>query len=270
VPNSAAEGPGRPWPSLPELAGARVLVTGAAGGIGAALAEAFGHCRAVVGIHYHANRQGAETLLSAIEAAGGSGVVLQADLRAPRDAHALVDRFVDATGGLDVLVNNAGGPELLKPLTDLSDDEFDAIFDLNARSVFATSRSAIPHLRRSTRGASIINVTSLSARLGSGPGAAIYGASKAFVGAMSKTLARELAAEGIRVNALSPGFIDTPLHSRHSDPQRVAQWIGQIPMGRGGAAADCIGTALFLASPLLSGFVTGQIIEVNGGQHMGG
>jgi 3-oxoacyl-[acyl-carrier protein] reductase len=87
---------------------------------------------------------------------------------------------------------------------------------------------------------------------------------------MSKTLARELAGHRIRVNSLSPGFVATPLHDKVSNPQLISQWISQIPMGRGGEPSDCAGAALFLASSSLSAFVTGQVIEVNGGQYMGG
>ena len=269
MPTSVAEVTGLSHPVIADLADARVLVTGAGGGIGAAIAEAFGRCGAMLGVHYNANAAGATSICAAIEAAGGKAVALQADLTRRGAAADLVRRFADAAGDLDVLVNNAGGPELLKPVAELGDDDFDQIFDLNARCVFEACRAAVPYLKRSRRPACIINVTSLSARLGSGPGASIYGASKAFVGALSKTLARELAADNIRVNSLSPGFIATQLHEKVSNPQLIQNWISQIPMGRGGRPEDCAGAAIYLASRSLSGFVTGQVIEVNGGQYMG-
>lgn len=264
--SSAADGVS---PIVTDLAGAKVLVTGAGGGIGAAIARAFGRCGANVGVHFSKNAAGAASVVGDVQASRGVGWALDADLRQRGAAAALVGRFAEVAGGIDILVNNAGGPELLSPLAELSDGAFDEIFDLNARSVFEACRAAIPHLRRSHLPASIINVTSLSARVGSGPGASVYAASKAFVGAMSKTLARELAPAGIRVNALSPGFIATPMHERLSSPDMVSKWIAQIPLGRGGEPEDCSGAVLFLASPALSGFVTGQVIEVNGGQHMG-
>nr|WP_246751862.1 SDR family NAD(P)-dependent oxidoreductase [Nitratireductor aquimarinus] len=257
-------------PVIADLAGARVLITGAGGGIGAGIAEAFARCGATVGIHYNSNADGAASVKAAVEAAGGRGLVLQADLTTRGGSGELVQRFAQAASGLDVLVNNAGGPEFLKPVADLGDEDFDRIFDLNARCVFEACRGAVPYLKASVLPGCIINVTSLSARVGSGPGASIYGASKAFVGAFSKTLARELAADKVRVNALSPGFIATPLHDKVSSADLVSNWVKQIPMGRGGAAIDCAGTALYLASPTLSGFVTGQVMEVNGGQFMGG
>lgn len=256
--------------ALPDLNGRRVLVTGASSGIGAAIALAFGGCGAVVGVHCHRGVAAAQAIADRIAAAGGRAFVLPADLSHPGVAPALVAEFTARAGGLDILVNNAGGPEVLQRIEVIEDAVFDQVFDLNARAVMALCRAAIPALRAAGPGASILNVTSLSARLGSGPGAAIYGAAKAFVTAMTKTLAKELAPDGIRVNALSPGFVATPLHDRLSSPQMVAAWVAQIPLGRAGTPQDLAGPALFLASPALAGFLTGQCIEVNGGQHMGG
>lgn len=268
--SNAGEGAVVASPLVSDLAGMRVLVTGASGGIGAAIAEAFGGCGASVGVHYNRNRDRAEAVVKAIEGAGGRGLALQADLTRDDSAPMLIGAFVQALGGLDVLINNAGGPERLTPVSELTTQEFDHIFDLNARSVFSMCRAAIPHLRQAADRACIINVTSLSARTGSGPGAAVYGASKAFVGALSKTLARELAKDKVRVNVLSPGFVMSPLHERVSNPELISGWIRQIPLGRGGEPPDCAGAALFLASPGLSNFVTGQVLEVNGGQAMVG
>lgn len=270
MPNSAVKAAEISLPWLPEFEGARVLVTGAGGGIGAAIAQAFGRSGAHVGVHYHANVDGAANVAQLIEAAGGKATLLHADLTQRGQAAQLIEAFATKAGGLDVLVNNAGGPELLTPVEMLTDSQFDHVFDLNARSVFEVCRAAVPHLRNSARSASIINITSLSAHVGSGPGASVYGAAKAFVGAFSKSLARELVQDKIRVNLLSPGFIATPLHEKVSNPDLVAGWIKQIPMERGGQADDCAGTALFLASASLSGFITGQVIEVNGGQLMAG
>ena len=269
MPPSAAESTAGPV-SIPDLAGKRVLVTGASSGLGSAMAMAFAGNGAAVAVHYHSDRTGAQTVVDAILARGGKAVALGADLTQPTAADALVEATVDALGGLDILVNNAGGPVALMPVADMTDAHFDAVFNLNARSIFAACRAAIPHLRQGGAGSSIINITSLSARLGGSVGAALYAASKAFAGALTKNLARELAPDGIRVNAISPGYMDTPLHHGISSPALVAGWVSQIPLGRAGVAQDCVGAALFLASPSLSGFVTGQVIEVNGGQYTGG
>jgi 3-oxoacyl-[acyl-carrier protein] reductase len=195
--------------------------------------------------------------------------VQAADLTATAAPGQLIREVVAALGGLDILINNAGGPVGLVPISQMTDEHFENVFNLNARSVVSTCQAAIPYLRRGGASSSIINVTSLSARLGGSVGAGIYAASKAFVGTFTKNLARELAADGVRVNALSPGYMETPLHDGISSPDLVSSWVSQIPLGRPGHPDDCVGAALFLASPQLSGFVTGQVIEVNGGQFMG-
>lgn len=258
-------------PIIPGLAGKRVLITGASSGIGNAMARAFGRCGAAVALHYNSDREGAEAAVAVIRDVGGEAVSLQADLTDPVSAAPLVEKAASELGGLDVLINNAGGPLALMPVADMTDAHFDAVFNLNARSAFVACRAAIPLLREAGGGgASIINVTSLSARLGGSVGAGLYAASKAFLAALTKNLSRELAPEQIRVNALSPGYVETPLHAGFSPPDLVRSWVAQIPLGRAGMSEDCVGAALFLASPTLSGFITGQVVEVNGGQFTGG
>ena len=127
------------------------------------------------------------------------------------------------------------------------------------------SRAAIPWLRKAG-GGFIINTTSIAARVGGSAGAGLYGSSKAFVSTMTRGMAKELIASNIRVNAVSPGVILTPFHERYSSPEQLAAQLKTIPQGRFGVAEDCVGAYLFLASPSLSGYIIGQIIEVNGGQ----
>jgi 3-oxoacyl-[acyl-carrier protein] reductase len=253
-----------------DLAGRRVLITGASSGIGAAMARAFAARGASVAVHYHRNQEAAQSIVDEIRAMGGRGAALQADLTQPAAARRLVDEAANRLEGLDTLVNNAGGPVALRRVAEMTDTHFDQVFNLNARSVLDACQSSIPHLRRAAPDAAVINVTSLSARLGGSVGAGLYAASKAFVVALTKNLARELAPDGIRVNAISPGYVDTPLHHAISSPELISSWLTQIPLGRAGRAEDCVGAALFLASSSLSGFVTGQVLEVNGGQFTGG
>jgi 3-oxoacyl-[acyl-carrier protein] reductase len=174
---------------------------------------------------------------------------------------------VRALGGLDVLVNNAGGLVKRVPVAEIDDAFFDEIVDLNVRSVVAACSAAVPHMRKGGQG-NIINVSSIAARVGGGPGAAMYSSTKAFVSTFTRGLARELAQERIRVNAVAPGVITTPFHERYSTPALLEAMRATIPMGRLGTADECAGTFLYLASDALSGYVTGQVLEVNGGQLM--
>ena len=173
---------------------------------------------------------------------------------------------MQALGGLDVLVNNAGSLIKRTPFEELSDELIDKIFDLNVRSVVAATQAAIPYLEKAGGGA-IINVGSIAGTGSGGPGAAIYGASKGFIHNLTRHLAGLLASKNIRVNAVAPGVIATPFHAA-TPPERMEAMRQSVPMGRVGKAEDCAGTFLFLASSSMSGYITGQTIHVNGGQLM--
>jgi 3-oxoacyl-[acyl-carrier protein] reductase len=133
--------------------------------------------------------------------------------------------------------------------------------------VVVASQAAIPHLK-AAGGGFIINTTSVAARTGAGPGAGLYGSSKAFVHNVTRGMAKELVGFGIRVNAVAPGVIETPFHERYSTPAQMAAMLATVPQGRLGLPADCLGAYLFLASAVLAPYVVGQVIEVNGGQLM--
>lgn len=245
-------------PIDPGLEGKRVLITGASRGIGAGAARLFAEAGAKLALHYR--RQPAEA------AEIKDAVLLQADF-ADRAAPAqVVEAATRALGGLDVLINNAGHMLGRTSLAEMDDAALDRVFDLNARSVVAASRAALPALRAS--GGSIINVTSISARTGGSSGSALYSAAKAFVSTFTRALATELAADGIRVNAVSPGTIMTEFHEIYSTPEKLEGTRQRIPLQRLGSGDDCAGAFLFLASERLGGYVTGQVIEVNGGQLM--
>lgn len=252
---------------MQDLKGKCVLVTGASSGIGAAVAKALGDAGARVAVHYHAGRDRAQNTASGIVKSGGEAEIYQADVTDSGSVDRMVDAIKERFGRIDVLINNAGGFVRRSPIVNADDAYIDAVFDLNARSVIVLSRKVIP-LMAAAGGGSIINVTTQAARTGGGPGAGIYAACKGFVSTITRTMAKELAKDRIRVNAVAPGVIDTPFHEGHTDAETLRMFTNAIPMARIGTAQECVGAFLFLASELASGYVTGQIVEVNGGQVM--
>jgi 3-oxoacyl-[acyl-carrier protein] reductase len=251
---------------LPEFAGKRILITGASTGIGAALARAFGAQGASVGVHYNSSREAAEAVVGDIEAAGGTAVLIRADASDSAALSAAVVEAAEALGGLDGLVNNAGGMVKRVPYTEVTDEDYDRVMDLNARSIIVASKAAFPYLKDG--GGFVINTSSIAARNGASGGAGLYGSSKAFVSNVTRGMAKEWIAHGIRVNAVSPGVIATPFHERYSTQAQMDAMLATIPQGRRGVAEDCVGAYLFLASDALAGYIIGQTIEVNGGQLM--
>lgn len=252
---------------LPELQGKAVLVTGASTGIGAAVARAFAAQGARVGLHYNASEDAAKAVAYEISAAGGEAVLIRADVSSGAGARSAVEQALAAFGRLDGLVNNAGGMVRRVAYADVSERDYDEIMDLNARSVVVASQAAVAPLK-AAGGGFIINTTSVAARNGASGGAGLYGSSKAFVHNVTRGMAKELIPFGIRVNAVAPGVITTPFHERYSTEAQLKAQLATIPAGRLGTAEDCVGAYLFLACASLSGYIVGQVIEVNGGQLM--
>lgn len=251
-----------------DLKGKRVLVTGSSRGIGAAVAIAFAANGAKVAVHAFASREAGAAVVDTITSAGGEAVLVTGDLRTSEGVNAAVLGAVKDLGGLDVLINNAGTMVGRKPLEEQDAAFVDDVIGVNILSVVHATRLALPALKASGHGA-IINTSSISARQGGGPGSSIYAGSKAFVSSFTRSTAKELAPFGIRVNAVSPGTIATDFHKQYSTPERLAGIAKTIPLQRIGAADDCVGAYLFLASERMAGYVTGQILEVNGGQFVG-
>jgi len=252
---------------LSDLEGKRVIVTGASTGIGAAVARGFARHGAVVVVHYRSSVDEARSVAAAIGDEGGKAILVAGDLAVPSEAERVIAEAADQLGGIDILVNNAGAMVARKTLMEIDDAYFDAVNDLNIRSLIKTTRASVPHLRAAGGGA-VINTTSIAARTGGSPGAGIYGAAKAYVSSLTRNFARELAALNVRVNAVSPGVIATPFHDRYSSPEFMEAARKAVPLDRIGTPDECVGAYLFLASAAMSGYVTGQVIEVNGGQFM--
>jgi 3-oxoacyl-[acyl-carrier protein] reductase len=252
---------------IPDLAGKAVLITGASTGIGAALARAFADQGARVALHYNASVDAAEAVAKEIADAGGDVFLVRGDVTSTANTTRIVEESASHFGGLDGLINNAGHMVGRVPYADVTDEFYDKVMDLNARSMVMASRAAIPWLKKAG-GGFIINTTSIAARNGGSGGAGPYGAAKAFVSTATRGMAKELIGDNIRVNAVSPGTILTAFHERYSNSEQMAASLASVPQGRHGVPEDCVGAYLFLASPMLSDYIIGQVIEVNGGQLM--
>lgn len=244
-----------------------VLITGASSGIGAAAAVDFAAQGARIAVHCHSHPEQADAVLARVQAAGGGGAGFRADVSDTAQIERLAAEVHRHFGRIDVLVNNAGGFVRRTPLVEASDALIDEVFHLNARSMIALCRYVVPHMRQQGGGC-IINLTSQAARSGGSMGAGLYSSSKAYISTLTRALAKELVGDGIRVNAVAPGVIATPIHDAHTSSELLAQLSATIPMGRLGRADECSGAMLFLASEKLSSYITGQTIEVNGGSVM--
>lgn len=248
---------------IDDLRGKAVLITGASSGIGAAVARAFASQGADVALHFNSHEEEARALAGEL---GGRPVLVRGDLSKRGEARRVVDEAARALGGLDVLINNAGGIGERRPLPEIDDALFDLVYDLNVRSLLAASTAAVPHFEK-RGGGNIINVGSIAGIDGGGPGASLYSSAKAAVHNLTRHLATHLAGKNVRVNTVAPGAIATPFHAK-TPAARMDAMKEATAMGRVGVAGDCVGSFLFLASDELSGYITGNMIHVNGGMYM--
>jgi 3-oxoacyl-[acyl-carrier protein] reductase len=192
-----------------DFAGKVCLVTGASRGIGASVARGLGRHGASVAVHYRSGRAEAEQVAADIGKSGGKALLLHGDIALPETVDRLVAETVAGFGRLDILINNAGDQISRVNIADTSDELFDTHVALNIRPTFAACRAAVRQFRRQGTGGNIINVSSIAARTGGGGGSYLYAGAKGFISTFSKALAKEVATEGIRVNVVSPGVIET-------------------------------------------------------------
>lgn len=242
------------------LEGKVALVTGAAKGIGRAIALALAADGATVIVNYNGSRERAETTVAEIKALGADGMAYQCNVADTAAAADMVKEVTKIYGHLDILVNNAGITRdnlIMK----MSEEDFDAVINANLKGCFNTIK-AVSRQMLKQRSGRIINISSVSGILGNA-GQANYAASKAGIIGLTKTMARELASRGITVNAVAPGFVDTDMTQVLSDSVKEAA-TAQIPLGRFGKPEDIANMVAYLASEKAS-YITGQVISVDGG-----
>lgn len=240
-----------------------VLITGGSRGIGAAtalLAAAEGYA---VGVNYRKDEQSAAKIVDLIRQNGGQAIAIRADISQEKEVETLFDQVCTHLGPLDALVNNAGILDTRMPLVDMPAERIRQIFEVNVVGTLLCSREAVRRMSvgRNGQGGAIVNVSSAAARLGSPFEYVDYAASKGAVDTFTIGLAKEVAKEGIRVNAVRPGFIDTDIH----EAGRLDQVLGFVPLGRAGQAEEVAQAILWLLSDKAS-FTSGAIIDVAGGR----
>lgn len=249
-----------------DLKDQRAIVTGSSTGIGRGIAVTLAQAGADVAVHYTKNLQEAQKTAALVREAGRKSVIVRADFLKPAE----IDRGMkEAVAGLgrsvDILVNNVGDLIQRVPFDDFETSMWDNVIALNLSSVYHAVRSVLPSIRPGGR---IVNISSLSGLNGAGKHAFAYAAAKGGMVALTKGLANEFAARGIRVNCVAPGVVKTPFHERFNTPEVLETVRKSLPLQRLGAPEDIGAVVLFLASSM-STYMTGQVVEANGGAHMG-
>ena len=250
---------------LEDLKDKKVLVTGSSSGIGAATAIMFAQQGSFVGVHYFRTQAGGEKTLAEV-LKHSRGCLLKADMREEDQVKQLIDDFVSAAGGIDILINNAGTLLDRRDIEGMDVEFFDDLFATNVRSTFLATKHALEYLK--TSAGSIVNIGSVAAHTGGGGGSGVYAAAKAAVHTLTIAMTKEFAKYNIRVNTVSPGLIETRFHDLFSTPERRKSIAESTPLKRNGTAEDIAKAILFLASRQTSEFVNGEYLAVNGGQHL--
>lgn len=244
-----------------------LFVTGGSSGIGASVVTMAARPGLTVLLHYGANLKGAEAVAAAARAKGAEVHLLQADLEQPDSVAPMIAEaaaLADPDAPFD-LVNNAGVVDATASIADMTPARLTRMFAINVVSAILVARGAVELMRRHGAGGGIVNVSSAASRLGSGNQFLDYAASKGAIDTFTLGLADELAAEGIRVNAVRPGLIETPIHGKGGEPDRAQRLAGQVPMRRTGTPEEVAGAILWLLSDGAS-YITRSILDVAGGR----
>ena len=241
-------------------------VTGSSTGIGRAAAEALAREGCRVAVHYNSSGDEAREVVGRIEASGGEALLVGGDVADAGEVQRMAGEVVDHFGQIDILVNNAGSLLERRTLEDMTEDLWDRVMAVNLKSVYLCSQAMLPIMKRQG-GGKIVNITSVAARNGGGPGSVAYATAKGGVSTLTRAMAKELISEGILVNGVAPGVITTPFHDRFTPPDMREKMMGAIPIGREGTPEETASVVVFLASSAAD-YLVGEIIEVNGGQLM--
>lgn len=247
---------------MTQLQGKRALVTGGATGIGAAVAIRLAERGSDVAVTHFGHEP--DQVLQQIRDRGARAIAIKLDARDSGAVSEAVQTVVAEFGGLDIVVNNAGGLVARVGLEEATDEHWHHVIDLNLSSAFYVTRAAAAHLGDGGR---VVSISSLAAHNGGGPGAFAYAAGKAGLLGLTRALAKDLAPRGITINAVTPGFIlDTPFHEQFTPPSAQQAAIAGTPVGRAGTPGDIAAAVEYLTSPD-AGFVTGVVLDVNGGTY---
>lgn len=242
-----------------------LLITGASAGIGAAAARLAAERGYDLALNYRSDHAGADAVAEAARAAGAEVVLCQGDVSDPEQIAQIYDK-VDATfPRLDGLVNNAGIVDMKARVTDLTHERLRRMFDINVIGAILVAKEAVLRMQAHGQGGSIVNISSAAARLGSANQYVDYAASKAAIDIFTKGLGDEVAAEGIRVNAIRPGLIETDIHAKGGEPGRAERLAHMVPMQRTGSAEEVARAILYLLSDEAS-YVTSTTLDVTGGR----
>lgn len=240
-----------------------VWVTGSSTGIGRSIALAFADHGAKVVVHGNSNIEEAEKVLKAIRAKGNEALLVKGDVTDRDHVESMVSEIKAHFDRIDILINNAGTMVKRSEIASIDMESWKKIFDINVNSVFNVTQSVLPIMKEQRKGR-IINITSIAARNGGGGGAVAYASAKAAVSTFTRGLAKEVVDDNIYVNGIAPGIIRTPFHDKYSTKEMREKMASQVPMKREGEPEEIAGAAMYLASNYAN-YITGEIIEVNGG-----
>ena len=249
-----------------QFSGEVAWVTGSSKGIGRAVSIGLAEQGCDVVVHYNSSEDEAREVEEQIRTAGRDALLLKGDVTSTGDVRRMAQEIEEHYGRVDILVNNAGSMVERATLAEMTEEVWDHVMDVNLKSVYLCSQAVLPVMKRQG-GGKIINMTSVSARDGGSPSSLAYSTAKGGVSTLTRAMAKDLVADGIRVNGVAPGRIDTPFHDEFTTDEKRSEAAQSIPLGREGAPEEVVGAILFLASSQAD-YIIGEIIEVNGGMLM--